>query len=211
MAARFGAYRHRRKRGKANALNPVTTRQQTSPRARAVCVPIRNGKQTFDFFFGARGDALELAMREQAVLGEKRQGNDTMPDSKDRIKDVFSSTAEQAQQQASAAAETVKSKARDFAEQQKSAGADQISGVADAMGAAADELQGQMPLAAEYIDDVAGRLGTMASALRERSVDDMLANVADFARKQPALFFAGAIATGFALSRFAKSSANRGT
>jgi hypothetical protein len=70
MAARFGAYRHRRKRGKAKALNPVTTRQQTSPRARAVCVPIRNGKQTFDFFFGGRGDALELAMREQAVLGE---------------------------------------------------------------------------------------------------------------------------------------------
>ena len=79
------------------------------------------------------------------------------------------------------------------------------------MGAAADELQGQIPLAAEYIDDVAGRLGTMASALRERSVDDMLANVTDFARKQPALLFAGAIATGCALSRFAKSSANRGT
>jgi hypothetical protein len=144
-------------------------------------------------------------------LGRTVKENHAMADSKDRIKDAFSSTAEQAQQQAGAAAETVKSKARDFVEQQKSAGADQISGVAEAMGAAANELQGQMPLAAEYIDDVAGRLGAMASALRERSVDDMLANVADFARKRPALFFAGAVATGFALSRFAKSSANRGT
>jgi hypothetical protein len=49
----------------------------------------------------------------------------------------------------------------------------------------------------------------VATALKERSVDDMLASVADFARRQPALFFAGAVATGFALSRFSKSSADR--
>jgi hypothetical protein len=66
-------------------------------------------------------------------------------------------------------------------------------------------------MAAEYIDEVAGQLGAMASALRERSVDDMLSTVAGVARSQPALFFAGAMAAGFALSRFAKSSANRGT
>jgi hypothetical protein len=51
----------------------------------------------------------------------------------------------------------------------------------------------------------------MASALRQRSVDDILDSVTAFARKQPAFFFAGAVATGFALSRFAKSSANRGS
>jgi hypothetical protein len=66
-------------------------------------------------------------------------------------------------------------------------------------------------MAAGYIKDVAKQLDTMASALRERSVDDMLGDVTDFARKQPALFFAGAVAAGFALSRFAKSSANRGS
>jgi ADP-dependent phosphofructokinase/glucokinase len=78
------------------------------------------------------------------------------------------------------------------------------------MEVAAGELEGQMPLAAEYIEKVAGQLGAMASALRERKIDDILGTTADFARRQPALFFAGAIATGFALSRFAKSSANRG-
>jgi hypothetical protein len=120
------------------------------------------------------------------------------------------SVSEKAGEQASTFARTVKSRARDFAEQQKAAGADQIGGVAHAMEAAAGELEGQMPLAAEYIEDVAGQLGAMASALRERKIDDMLGSVADFARRQPAVFFAGAIATGFALSRFAKSSANRG-
>jgi hypothetical protein len=132
-------------------------------------------------------------------------------DSKQRIKEAFSSAAEETQKQAGAAAERVKSKARDIAEQQKSAGADQIGGVANAMDAAAGELERQMPMAAGYIDDVAKQLDAVASALRERSVDDMLGNVANFARKQPALFFAGAVAAGFALSRFAKSSANRGS
>jgi hypothetical protein len=124
-----------------------------------------------------------------------------------------SATMEQAQKSASAAADRMKNRARDMArdmaEQQKAAGADQLGGMAHAMEAAAGELQKQMPLAAEYVDDVAARLDDLASALRERSVDDMLGNVADFARRQPAAFFAGAVAAGFALSRFAKSSANR--
>ena len=124
-----------------------------------------------------------------------------------------SATMEQAQKSASAAADRMKNRARDkvrdMAEQQKAAGADQLGGMAHAMEAASGELQKQMPLAAEYVDDVAARLDDLASALRERSVDDMLGNVADFARRQPAAFFAGAVAAGFALSRFAKSSANR--
>jgi ABC-type transporter Mla subunit MlaD len=132
-------------------------------------------------------------------------------DSKERIKDAFSSVTEQTQKQASAAAERVKSKTRDFAEQQKAAGADQMDDVVDAMGAAADVLEGQMPSAAGYVEDVAKQLDTVASALRERSVDDMLGSAADFARRKPVFFFAGALAAGFALSRFAKSSANRGS
>jgi hypothetical protein len=120
-----------------------------------------------------------------------------------------SATMEQAQKTASAATEQIKSRARDAAEQQKTAGADQLGDMAHAMEAAAGELQKQMPLAAEYVDDVAARLDDLASTLRERSVDDMLGNVSDFARRQPAVFFAGAIAAGFALSRFAKSSSNR--
>jgi hypothetical protein len=116
---------------------------------------------------------------------------------------------EQAQKTATAAADRIKNRARDMAEQQKAAGADQLGSMAHAMEAAAGELQNQMPLAAEYVDDVAARLDDLASALRERSVDDMLGNVADFARRQPTVFFAGAVAAGFALSRFAKSSANR--
>ncbi|MFY9837822.1 MAG: hypothetical protein WAK55_15420, partial [Xanthobacteraceae bacterium] len=125
-------------------------------------------------------------------------------ESEEPIKKVVLSAAQEAQQQASAVAERMKSKARDIAEQQKSAGADQIGGVADAIKAAAGGLHEQMPQAAAYVEEVAGRLSAAASALRERSVDEMLGTAADFARRQPAVFFAGAVAAGFALSRFAK-------
>ncbi len=133
-----------------------------------------------------------------------------MPSESEQIEKGFSSAAETTQREATSVAENLQSKARDAAEQQKSAGADQIGGVAHAMEAAADDLHDKMPMAAEYIEEVAGRLGSAASALRERSVDDMLGEVADFARRQPGLFFAGAIAAGFAFSRFAKSSTSRG-
>ncbi len=123
----------------------------------------------------------------------------------------LSSAAEQVQKMAGETAGRLKNRARQAAEQGKEAGADQIGGVAHAMKAAAGELQQQMPMAAHYIEDVAGQLSGMASALRERSVDDMLGKAADFARRQPGLFFAGAVATGFALSRFGKSSADRGS
>jgi hypothetical protein len=132
-------------------------------------------------------------------------------DPHDDSKPWLSSAAEQVQDTASATTDGIKDRGRHIAAQQKAAGADQIQGVARAVDAAADQLKGQMPTAAKYIDEVAGQVSAMASALRERSVDDMLGNVAEFARRQPTLFFAGALAAGFALSRFAKSSADRGS
>jgi hypothetical protein len=120
-----------------------------------------------------------------------------------------SSAVEQAKKTVSGETARIKDRARHVAEQQKAAGADRIGGVAEAMEATANDLQDKMPLAAEYIEDVAGRLETMASTLREGSVGDVVGNVTDFARRRPAAFFAGAVAAGFAMSRFLKSSANR--
>lgn len=111
---------------------------------------------------------------------------------------------------AAGAADRAKSEVRNFAEHQKAAGADQIAGFAQAADATANKLQGNAPKSAEYVHDLAGSLDAVASALREQSADELVAKAADFARKQPAVFFAGAVATGFALSRFLKSSPRRG-
>jgi len=96
--------------------------------------------------------------------------------------------------------------ARSLAEQQKEAGAEQLGGMAQAIHDAARELEDQMPQAARFVQDAATKLEGAADALRERSVDDLLATFGRFARTQPLAFFGGAVLAGFAVSRFLKSS-----
>lgn len=97
----------------------------------------------------------------------------------------------------------------DAADQAKSKGVDQISGMAGAVHGAADELSRELPQAAGYIHALAGRLEQASSELRERSVEDLASGFSNFARRQPAAAFAGSVLAGFALSRFLKSSAPR--
>ena len=117
------------------------------------------------------------------------------------------SAAEKTKAALEAGSVTVKQGVRKLAEQQKQAGADQIGGVARAVQGAAREIEQKMPQAAGFIHDAATRLEGAAASLRERSVDDLMRSLNDFARTQPAVFFGGAVLAGFALSRFLKSSA----
>src|SRR5437588_5098226 len=84
---------------------------------------------------------------------------------------------------------------------------DQVEGVTRAVHNAADELRRELPQAAGYIHSVADGLESASSALRERSVEDLVSSLNHFARRQPAAAFAGSVLAGFALSRFLKSSA----
>ena len=52
----------------------------------------------------------------------------------------------------------------------------------------------------------ADKIEEASSALKERSLDDLMGTFGQFARSQPAAFFATAALAGFALSRFLKSS-----
>jgi hypothetical protein len=89
--------------------------------------------------------------------------------------------------------------------QQKTAGADYIETVARAMGRAAGEFEPDVPQAAKYIRRAGSQLGDLASAVRERDARELVAEVEGFARRQPALFFGGAVLAGFAAIRFLKS------
>jgi hypothetical protein len=100
--------------------------------------------------------------------------------------------------------------ARKAAEQQKQASADRIGGFARAAHTAADQLENEMPLAAGYVRDAAGGIERMSEAVRNRSVDELLAGVGNFARTQPAAFLGAMVVAGFALSRFLKSTADGG-
>jgi len=120
------------------------------------------------------------------------------------------SAAENAKSTVDVASATVRQSARRIAELQKDAGADRIEDVARAVHGAARDIEQGMPQAADLVEDAAARLEAAAASLRERSVDDLLRGLNDFARNRPAAFFGGAVLAGFALSRFFKSSPARG-
>jgi len=119
-----------------------------------------------------------------------------------------SSPAERMREKAVEVIEPIKEQAREAAERQKDAGAEQIGGVARAVHGAASELEKELPHAASYVHEAADRLERAAAELRERSLDDLFASLSQFARNQPATFFGSAVFAGFALSRFLKSSAS---
>jgi hypothetical protein len=95
---------------------------------------------------------------------------------------------------------------REFAEEQKAAGADNMARLGEAVHGAADQLGRELPQAAGFIHSAADTLQSAASSMRERSIEDLVAGFRDFSRRQPAAAFAGSLLAGFALARFLKSS-----
>jgi hypothetical protein len=102
----------------------------------------------------------------------------------------------------------VEAKVEAAAEQQKSAGAGQADQMAKAVHSAADELQDQMPQAADFVHSAAAQLEKGADALRNRRIGDLVSDVNDFGRREPLALFGAAVLAGFAASRFLKSSAD---
>jgi len=100
-------------------------------------------------------------------------------------------------------------KLMDTAEQQKMAGADFVTSLADATRRAAGEFEDQVPQAAEYIRYAADQMQTMSDSLRRRDVGQMLSDVQSFARRQPTAFLGVSFLAGFAAIRFLRSSSGR--
>lgn len=94
-----------------------------------------------------------------------------------------------------------------IAERQKQVRAKQADGVAKAVHDAAEQLEQQMPKAAEFVHSAASQIERGANAVRERSIYDLVGTFNDLGRKEPLALFGGAVLAGFAISRFLKSSA----
>lgn len=95
----------------------------------------------------------------------------------------------------------------DAAEDQKSVGADYVSGLADAVRQAGDALEQQVPFAGDYIRQAASGIDSAADAIRRRDLNEMVQGVQDFARRQPTAFLGLTALAGFAAVRFLKSTA----
>ena len=117
-------------------------------------------------------------------------------------KEQASNVAESARGLASQAGEKLLSSV----EEQKAAGADYVSGVAGAIRRAANEFDKDVPQAAEYIRLAADQIGTVSDAFRRRDLNQLVADMQGFARRQPTAFLGAAVLAGFAAVRFLKTS-----
>jgi vacuolar-type H+-ATPase subunit E/Vma4 len=120
------------------------------------------------------------------------------------------STMEQAKEQAARAAHEAETRTRSMIESQKGAAADSVHNVADALRKTAHQLDDQnQRMVGQLTNWAAEGLDRFSQSLRERDLGALLNQAEDVARRQPAVFIGGAVALGFVVSRFLKSSAER--
>lgn len=116
----------------------------------------------------------------------------------------------EAQQEGRRLMDEVRNRGVAEAENSKRLVADQISGIANALGAAVHQLEEQnQPRTAQYMTQAASGIERIAQSVRDQDFRGLVHQAEDLARRQPGLFLGGAVAGGFLLARFLKSSANR--
>ena len=155
------------------------------------------------------------------AAGNFKSGPDSFPDQaksvgrdlKSKASDIADTVTRTAKTQAqgltSAAGDIAgdaKEKMQSVMNEQKDAGADYLGTIADAVHRAASELNDDVPQAARYVHQAANRLQSVAETVRNRNVGDLVGEVQQFAKQQPALFFGGTLLLGFAAIRLLKSS-----
>jgi len=152
----------------------------------------------------ARGDSnAGLAEQARQVANDLKQSASTVADS------VTSAAKQEADEIGNAAKDILNDtteKVKSTISEQKIAGAEYLDKVARAIHRAAGEFENDVPQAARYIRRAGSELSTLAKAVRQRDVRELITEVEDVARRQPALFFGSALILGFAALRFLKSS-----
>ena len=105
--------------------------------------------------------------------------------------------------------DAAKERAKGIAVEQKNAAAGQIGCMARGLREAAASMQKESEFAGKYAGQAADRLERLSSDLESADFDELVGRSERFARANPALFLGGAVAGGFLLARFFKSSGQR--
>ena len=125
----------------------------------------------------------------------------------DTAKDAASDLTQTAKSEAKDLAQQAKSQATEKADQAKGQAAGVLSGVAGALHDTSDSLRDRDQDAfARYADQAATQLDQFTSAVRDRSVGELLDEAERFARRDPGLFLGGAFLLGIFGARFLKAS-----
>jgi hypothetical protein len=114
------------------------------------------------------------------------------------------------QEQSSKPTASLGEKAKSIAERQMTAGVGAIDSVGRVVRKVAEDIESDLPGIAPYVADAASGIESASTKIRDRSIGEIVEMVADFGRKQPATFMAGAVVFGLLLSRFVKSGTTSG-
>ena len=140
------------------------------------------------------------------------KAKDVVRDVKNKAADLTDGVTRTAKENASqlgeaavSVASSAKGKVEGAVTERKSLGADYMELLAQATSRAANEFESELPQAAHYIRQAAEQIQGVADTVREKDVRQLVGEVQDFARRQPTLFFGGAVLLGFAALRFLKS------
>jgi ElaB/YqjD/DUF883 family membrane-anchored ribosome-binding protein len=132
----------------------------------------------------------------------KDQVRDTAQDALDEMKSQASSASDAAQRQAGDLVEQVRDAAESLLYEQKDRMAEAVHSFAEALHRAADELgREDKATAARYAEQAAEQIDRFSTTMRNQRLQDLVAAGEDFARRQPALFIAGAVAAGVLVGR----------
>lgn len=153
---------------------------------------------------GAESTAQEAQRRAQQTIGQAQQ---TAERAADKAKDTAQRAAGRVQEQAGPMVEQAEERTKGMLDAQKNRAAGELGGVAEALHTTADQLrQKDRGAVAEYADRAASSIESFSGQLRNKSVDELLNDARNVARRNPQLFLGGAFALGVFVSRFLKAS-----
>jgi hypothetical protein len=132
----------------------------------------------------------------------------------DKVKTAAEDTGQQVKQKAEEYADRAQERAKEVATSQKTHAAEGLGSVASAFRETGEHLreydQGAMAnTVAQYTDKLAEQVDRFAQQLRQKDVSELISDVENMARQQPAIFLGSAFAAGILLARFLKSSGAR--
>lgn len=162
---------------------------------------------TSDLASQVKSDVSALAdvAREDAVSVGKELGHE-LNQLKDQAGGQLNDLRHEAERQIGATVE----KAKGFAGEQKDVVAQQLIGVANALGKVAGELEtGEQAAIGGYARDISNSIRRFAETVESNDVDQLLGRIEQFGRGQQVAFLAIAGLAGLAASRFLMASAER--
>jgi hypothetical protein len=160
---------------------------------------------------GAAGGGTASASRPQGggANPSMRGASDLAGAAVETARDMAGEAVENARGMAGQLVEDVREVAESLLEEQKERAVEQVAGVAHALRKTAEELRQENELIGRYAEQAADQVERLAETVRQRGLGDLVADLDDFARRQPTMFLVGAVAAGFIVGRFMAASAER--